>query len=1706
MAAIIMGVNKGRKAGLKQESYKERRDDIGEHVSEHNDPTAKGTEEPVARFQRFIRENVLYKRKRLHRVNLAERLHFESATTLGLLRFFNQLMVFALFVAALSFSSDQEVKRGILTTLDNEFDFEGISDVARRDQFVSESMAGISEKSKEFFILSNKYFDDQGIGSTQLIRDITTFSGPKLSTPVQLAVLEFSFTAWVKVVPQFVEGYILRKRLVPDGPASGLACWGWYLSMNAGPQFHYGCHDFFQSATTDRQISVGLSTPGSLAADQFHMLTMVVDQSKVHFYRNTDYLGAVDLPRPVTDCFNDGEGLLVGESGMDLSLVRFHPRALTMSSIEELFAGGSLLSDISTGSQPSDAEPEGLKSTERALASSIGSVNDAVSSRQASSEINQVLKTITEERASPPPPPPGTPAEPVDAPLGNINASSIASTDAATGKDYYSLAFGPWRLSPTSEAADHRSLVNLPNAEGQGFTMSWWYRHMPCSKSTCGVFLFVLRDDTRTCYGVWLETVALWFENALGTPSFQYPQNFVDQKFQLNDDFNWRHMALVFDETTDIVKFYMDGKFVVDGPWGSAVTGADCNGPNKFMALGRYGPFDYTYGADVDIYDFRQYIHTSGPLTDADILAIATAPTPELDASKKCLSIDSLLMADSSYQDTFGHDCEWFFKNKKDFPSLCTLSDAARECPVACGSRQQCVSTEPDPPMFVSWDRIRRIESVGSNGTICLAGALTPEKVKADCEAWTAQHVAANGNLGVVAADFEAWADSVLNSRRGRRVNMTSCEELMASIDPECTFDQKAVEDFTAAVNANGGDWTIAFWIRPTGEESKIHELGNFYPHVQFLGKLSPPQHNLAVGLWANPFGEARVFSECERSERDIYDNIEMSAADPDGWTMISISRKNADSAIGKAGDCTVVTNIARNWEGSALKQCLYDPTMFMQAIEVNYPSLMSPIMMIPKALPLASLQESYFMSADSIRTRSGPIVSNHARVENAGIEIDKLDYSPRSILMAPPIVFQTKTKPAKQCPFTYATQLIEDEHKKMEALKCDDPFQCSEELQKDKFLLYACPGDRLTAAGERVFGLEPADFNGNKGFADFLYSIVDHPILWRDGELRYTEDFIDSRTEMAQVILVFFTPDAGTTSVLTATADFSGFSAATVEVTLQHYQILEGDAKWIYLALQVLVMVNLIIMFIDIFVNFKQMVVAYGKTKERPSAVSIVKQLIDFGTIGMCVAFIVLRIPQKFDTAPETERIVGGLSRIPWDSVDVKLEEKTTEFFSLSTDLLDLIVYEQNLNKFCNVILIISLLRVVQCTSLHPRLALLTGTIAKSFDDMWHSCILVVLLMGCFAGVASWRFGGYREDFGNFEQSMQTQFEMLFGEFPDDWTESRDMQAYTVLYIMIMFLLIQNFLLAIIVEAYMKVREHNEKMKTHQEITLDIFGCINAYVSAWRNGWPTPGRMGQVVESWQCKWTVGFKEAYGTGMFKSQESAAKWVVFYHGYEFLEPDTLGAYGYERQDDSLVDQIESRVARLMGKELPLREYALNALQASRHAGKLAAKNGSKDKGLEDTSGGSDSSVVKPARRAPPGAVKADKSEIQRDLPMEHVRADLVHSEHAFSSHHQAELEHLKAQVEALQAQNADLLMMNAAPQAQVQASAQTQPQVQNQRKLSVASLFKSALENSPGHTSAATNERREDVHHDGHKDEEGNDAVAAFGNLISRFRL
>lgn len=42
---------------------------------------------------------------------------------------------------------------------------------------------------------------------------------------------------------------------------------------------------------------------------------------------------------------------------------------------------------------------------------------------------------------------------------------------------------------------------------------------------------------------------------------------------------------------------------------------------------------------------------------------------------------------------------------------------------------------------------------------------------------------------------------------------------------------------------------------------------------------------------------------------------------------------------------------------------------------------------------------------------------------------------------------------------------------------------------------------------------------------ADLLYSITDNEMVFRDGRLRQTRDFIDPHTQKITILLVFFTP-----------------------------------------------------------------------------------------------------------------------------------------------------------------------------------------------------------------------------------------------------------------------------------------------------------------------------------------------------------------------------------------------------------------------------------------------------------------------------------------------------------------------------------------------------------------------------------------------------
>ena len=165
-----------------------------------------------------------------------------------------------------------------------------------------------------------------------------------------------------------------------------------------------------------------------------------------------------------------------------------------------------------------------------------------------------------------------------------------------------------------------------------------------------------------------------------------------------------------------------------------------------------------------------------------------------------------------------------------------------------------------------------------------------------------------------------------------------------------------------------------------------------------------------------------------------------------------------------------------------------------------------------------------------------------------------------------------------------------------------------------------------------------------------------------------------------------------------------------------------------------------------------------------------VVDPLLDVLCGILVLMYVLLMLQEKIASAASTSGILDSLEGIPWSSSSVVLSDKMSNFFTYVAQLMALINKESFNNMLCNIILIVNLLRVIQFTSLHPRLAMLTGTVVNALDDLWHTAILTCLLMLCFAGIGTWRFGERLAQFGSFEVTLQTEFEMLFGSFPDNW------------------------------------------------------------------------------------------------------------------------------------------------------------------------------------------------------------------------------------------------------------------------------------------------------------------------------------------------
>jgi len=142
------------------------------------------------------------------------------------------------------------------------------------------------------------------------------------------------------------------------------------------------------------------------------------------------------------------------------------------------------------------------------------------------------------------------------------------------------------------------------------------------------------------------------------------------------------------------------------------------------------------------------------------------------------------------------------------------------------------------------------------------------------------------------------------------------------------------------------------------------------------------------------------------------------------------------------------------------------------------------------------------------------------------------------------------------------------------------------------------------------------------------------------------------------------------------------------------------------------------------------------------------------------------------------------------------------------------------------NIILMIS--RSLKLMDFQPRLGIVTKTLARASSDILHFMVVFGVVFMGYVMMGTLVFGYKIKEFSSLSRSLRTCFETLLGEIGwneqlydlDDQLEYMAGFAYFWSYQILVFMILLNFLLAIIVDAYGEIKEEShDHVSVHQEV-----------------------------------------------------------------------------------------------------------------------------------------------------------------------------------------------------------------------------------------------------------------------------------------------
>jgi hypothetical protein len=204
--------------------------------------------------------------------------------------------------------------------------------------------------------------------------------------------------------------------------------------------------------------------------------------------------------------------------------------------------------------------------------------------------------------------------------------------------------------------------------------------------------------------------------------------------------------------------------------------------------------------------------------------------------------------------------------------------------------------------------------------------------------------------------------------------------------------------------------------------------------------------------------------------------------------------------------------------------------------------------------------------------------------------------------------------------------------------------------------------------------------------------------------------------------------------------------------------------------------------------------------------------------------------------------------------------EEVVDHFFEVKTHVYYTTAWYSRHYIVSYCVIYVQFVQLIMYFNVHPRMALLTNTIKNGIDHMFHFLLLFAILFCFLAFMAHWMFGPDLDIFQTFPQTISEQVRILFGEYLVAGEGMKNLYGpmfgiYVLYFITFMFVVswtLLNFFLAIVVDAFVIVKEEISGANIHRNFFLDVYDCMVTPLQLKKNHWPDSKTLLKALDQFQ--------------------------------------------------------------------------------------------------------------------------------------------------------------------------------------------------------------------------------------------------------------